>query len=989
MELMTSVLGSVVAEISRFFCGFIWSETKNSVRFKSNFNDLEKKLELLKDVRYKMENELDDSVSMPKVTGWLTEVEGIQDEVNSVLQSIAANKKKCCGGFFSCCQWSRELAKTLEKVQMLQKEGNSIISMAAANRKAHAVEHMPGPSVENQSTASQNLARIMDLLNDDGVKSIGVWGMGGVGKTTLVKNLNNKLENASSAQPFGVVIWVTVSKDLDLRRIQMQIAHRLNVEVKMEESTESLAVKLFRRLKRTGKFLLILDDVWKGIDLDALGVPRPEVHTGCKIIITTRFLDVCRQMKIDKRVNVQILNYDEAWELFCQNAGEVATLKPIKPLAETVTKKCDGLPLAIIIMATSMRGKKKVELWKDALNELQNSQPENIPGIEDQVYRVLKWSYDSLQGKNMKSCFLVCSLFPEDFSIDISELTKYWLAEGLIDEHQTYDNIHNRGFAVAEYLKDCCLLEHGDPKETTVKMHDVVRDVAIWIASSLEHGCKSLVRSGIRLRKVSESEMLKLVKRISYMNNEIERLPDCPISCSEATTLLLQGNSPLERVPEGFLLGFPALRVLNLGETKIQRLPHSLLQQGELRALILRQCSSLEELPSLGGLRRLQVLDCSCTDLKELPEGMEQLSCLRVLNLSYTKQLQTFAARLVSGLSGLEVLEMIGSNYKWGVRQKMKEGEATFKDLGCLEQLIRLSIELESIIYPSSENISWFGRLKSFEFSVGSLTHGGEGTNLEERLVIIDNLDLSGEWIEWMLSDAISLSFHRCSGLNKMLENLATRSSGCFASLKSLSIMFSHSMFILTGGSYGGQYDLLPNLEKLHLSNLFNLESISELGVHLGLRFSRLRQLEVLGCPKIKYLLSYDGVDLFLENLEEIKVEYCDNLRGLFIHNSRRASSMPTTLGSVVPNLRKVQLGCLPQLTTLSREEETWPHLEHLIVRECRNLNKLPLNVQSANSIKEIRGELIWWDTLEWDNHETWSTLRPFFRAMASHPGQL
>lgn len=54
---------------------------------------------------------------------------------------------------------------------------------------------------------------------------------------------------------------------------------------------------------------------------------------------------------------------------------------------------------------------------------------------------------------------------------------------------------------------DCCLLERGKPKETTVKMHDVVRDVAIWIASSLEDGCKSLARSGISLTEISKFEL--------------------------------------------------------------------------------------------------------------------------------------------------------------------------------------------------------------------------------------------------------------------------------------------------------------------------------------------------------------------------------------------------------------------------------------------------------------------------------------------------
>ena len=52
--------------------------------------------------------------------------------------------------------------------------------------------------------------------------------------------------------------------------------------------------------------------------------------------------------------------------------------------------------------------------------------------FEDKLYKPLKWSYDSLEGNNIKTCFLYCSSFPEDFSIEISELVRCWLAEGLI-----------------------------------------------------------------------------------------------------------------------------------------------------------------------------------------------------------------------------------------------------------------------------------------------------------------------------------------------------------------------------------------------------------------------------------------------------------------------------------------------------------------------------------------------------------------------------
>jgi disease resistance protein RPS2 len=151
-------------------------------------------------------------------------------------------------------------------------------------------------------------------------------------------------------------------------------------------------------------------------------------------------------------------------------------------------------------MGTAMKGNTIVELWKHALNELQRSVP-CTGGVEDKLYKPLKWSYDSLEGKNIKPCFLYCSLFPEDFSIEISELVQCWLAEGLIDEQENYEDSVNRGIALIENLKDSCLLEDGVRKDT-VKMHDVVRDVAIWIASSSEDECKSLVRSGIGLSEI-------------------------------------------------------------------------------------------------------------------------------------------------------------------------------------------------------------------------------------------------------------------------------------------------------------------------------------------------------------------------------------------------------------------------------------------------------------------------------------------------------
>ncbi|KAF3630820.1 hypothetical protein FXO38_26936 [Capsicum annuum] len=175
---------------------------------------------------------------------------------------------------------------------------------------------------------------------------------------------------------------------------------------------------------------------------------------------------------------------------------------------------------------------------------------------------------------------------------------------------------------MVENLKDACLLE-VDKKDfleiqnvDCFKMHDVVRDVAIWIDNSSGNEHKSIIQIGIGLTTISHIKVSAFVKTISFISNEIECLPDCFTKCPETTSLLLQDNEFLEEIPHEFFLAFPALRVLNLSETGIGVLPSSINSLCQLRAIILQSCHWLKELPPVGNLCNLQVLDCDDTMLR-------------------------------------------------------------------------------------------------------------------------------------------------------------------------------------------------------------------------------------------------------------------------------------------------------------------------------------------------------------------------------------
>ena len=117
----------------------------------------------------------------------------------------------------------------------------------------------------------------MEALRNEGISMIGVWGMGGVGKTTLVKQVAQQAEEDKLFHK--VVMVLHISQTPNIIEIQEKIARMLSLKF---EAGEDRAGRLKQRLKREEKILVILDDIWGKLDLGEIGIPYGDDHKGCK-----------------------------------------------------------------------------------------------------------------------------------------------------------------------------------------------------------------------------------------------------------------------------------------------------------------------------------------------------------------------------------------------------------------------------------------------------------------------------------------------------------------------------------------------------------------------------------------------------------------------------------------------------------------------------------------------------------------------------------
>ncbi|XP_028102555.1 disease resistance protein At4g27190-like [Camellia sinensis] len=132
---------------------------------------------------------------------------------------------------------------------------------------------------------------------------------------------------------------------------------------------------------------------------DKLGIPYGDGHGGCKILLISRFVYVCDDMGAKKKFTVEALDKEEAWNLFKEMAGiSNDTSSKFYSTQKAVADEYGGLPVAIKIVARALKGKGEPS-WDSALGQLQRSIIKSIRGVEDQIFKSLELSYNSLESK--------------------------------------------------------------------------------------------------------------------------------------------------------------------------------------------------------------------------------------------------------------------------------------------------------------------------------------------------------------------------------------------------------------------------------------------------------------------------------------------------------------------------------------------------------------------------------------------------------------
>ncbi|KAM3342182.1 hypothetical protein P3S68_027148 [Capsicum galapagoense] len=817
------------------------------------------------------------------VQQWVFEITSVANEAVAILEAYSLDVAKDGDHAFGFVDRLKACACICQKEAKFHNIGKDIQSLkervmdVSRKRGTYCITHINSNAGEGPDNPSSTVVRTLrravsyadedqlfvgfqevfqrlldELLKEESRQNVlSIYGMGGLGKTTLARKLYNSPSLLSS---FQTRAWICVSQQYStadllwgmIKSIQGCSEEMLKM---LKEMTERDLETHLRNLLKEHKYLVVVDDVWHREAWDSLKRALPDDNNGSRVILTTRKEDLAERVD-DKGFShkLRFLNEEESWDLFCKKlrpenkmVGASLFSPSMESLAKDLVEKCRGLPLAIVVLGGLLSYRKGMHEWQKVKTHLwQHMKNDSV-----EITHILSLSYNDLAFE-LKQCFLYIGIFQEDHAIDTVKLMYLWLAEGFIprtrEEHMEdiaenflHELISRSLIQVAETFFD---------KILTCRMHDLLRDLAVQKAMEVNlfdiYDPRLNSVTPFRLRHAIHAQTQR------YLSLDLSKLKVRSILFFDKEFMNLDNSGKFMT----FCTTFPHLYVLDLENIQFDgnELPNAIGNLVHLKFLGLSNTNVFKLPTSIGKLKKLRTLKalidyyCSC----QLPPQVAQLTNLRHLVARYEVPLQ------VDKLTNLRTLKYIRCD-QW--KDTDASGLVNLQELGM--EKIRKSYSLKSI-----------GSLKNLTTLFLVCQHGETFPPLEP-LSSCENLHRL--WLSGGIEELADLN-----KLPKSITVLVLQSAGLvedpmpivgkFPNVKHLKLSWAYKGKKITckGNSFG-------QLETLQLDNLENLASW-----HLATTAMPLiKGLNILKCPKLKKIPERMEHVAVLESFQRQRDYYC------------------------------------------------------------------------------------------------------------------
>eukprot|EP00253_Pinus_taeda_P020364 PITA_20364 len=294
---------------------------------------------------------------------------------------------------------------------------------------------------------------VLSQERDVQARVVGIVGVGGIGKTTLVKQVFNRRCSKYDGSSFLSDVSETAARkslvDLQMKLIK-DLTHR---DIKIEIVDQGVII--LKRYLACCNAMIVLDNVEKADQLDAFLPIRDVLTSNSLIIVTSRDKHalLCSEIADSSIYKLTGMNRAHSQELFCSYAFNQPHPPPgFIDLVERFVRACDGLPLSLKVTGALLCGRDDT-YWKELLNDFHKIPPADIR-------ETLKISYNSLD-QEYQQIFLDMACF--SIGEDMDTAKRIWGAVGISN------------------LESKCLLELDSGKR--IKMNDQVRDMGRYTAA--------------------------------------------------------------------------------------------------------------------------------------------------------------------------------------------------------------------------------------------------------------------------------------------------------------------------------------------------------------------------------------------------------------------------------------------------------------------------------------------------------------------------